>query len=142
MGKCKEESAAKRCRARRSDWCCFREWPGTLGRAVALKNNSEVRRPKGSSFFIELFDGAGGAGWGWLVRGIGEVTAAGAHLVALVVGNLDADFVVAAVQDVVRWKISDGILIAKLVADVLERLIQVIHVIGEKRAAAGFFSEV
>ena len=55
--------------------------------------------------------------------------------------DFDADLVVAAVENVIVRKIGDRILIAQLVADVLERLIQIIHVIGIKGAAAGFFRE-
>src|SRR5256885_1072291 len=73
--------------------------------------------------------------------GAGEVAAARADLVALVFGHFDADLMVAAIEDVVRWKIGDGILVAKFVADVLERLIEIVHVIRKKRAAAGFFGE-
>src|SRR6266446_4804733 len=71
--------------------------------------------------------------------GAGEIPAARAHLIALMIGHFDADFVVAAVEDVVRRQIGDGILVAQFVADVLERLVQIVHVIRKKRAPAGFF---
>ena len=58
------------------------------------------------------------------------------------VGHFDADFVVSSIEYVVRWKISDGILVAKFVADILERLIQIVHVIREKGSAPGFFRQL
>ena len=71
-----------------------------------------------------------------------EIPAARAHLVALVFGHFDADFVVAAIEDVVRREIRKGILVAQLVADILERLVQIVHVIGKERAAAGFLNKL
>src|SRR5207245_9308928 len=70
------------------------------------------------------------------------VSAASAHLIAFVVRHFEPDFVIAAIKHVIRGLISDGILVAKLVADVLKRLVEIIHVIREKRAPAGFFGKV
>src|SRR5437588_10262263 len=72
----------------------------------------------------------------------GKISPPRAHLVALVIRHFDANWVITAVEDVVRGLISDGILIAKLVADVLKRLVEIVDVIREKRAAAGFIREV
>ena len=73
--------------------------------------------------------GAGGGG-GFVARvvagggvGSGVVAAACANLVALVVGRVDADAVIFAVERGVGGNVRDGVLIAELVADVLERLV-------------------
>src|SRR5258707_2616954 len=71
-----------------------------------------------------------------------KIAAAGANLVAVVVGEFDFYFVVAAVGNKIGGAVGDGVLIAKLGADVLERLIQVINVIREKSTAAGFVREI
>src|ERR1700739_4655833 len=71
-----------------------------------------------------------------------EITAASADLVAIAVGEFDFYFVVAAVGNKVGGAVGDGVLIAKFVADVLKRLIQVVNVIGKKSAAAGFVREI
>src|ERR671922_1844833 len=63
------------------------------------------------------------------------VSAARAHLVALVVGHFKADSVIPPIQHVIRWLISDRILVTQFVADVLERLVEIVHVIREERAA-------
>ncbi len=55
------------------------------------------------------------------------------------VGRFDADFVVAAIYNVIGGAVGDGVFVPQFVTDVLERLIQIIHVVREKRAAAGFF---
>src|ERR1043166_2851268 len=74
--------------------------------------------------------------------GSGEVTATSAHLVAATIGEFNFDAVVFSVSDEIGWAISDGVLIAQFVADVLERLVQVVDVIGKKGAAAGFFTKI
>src|SRR5260370_11986443 len=71
-----------------------------------------------------------------------EIAAARAHLVALMVGHFDADFVVPAIDNVIRRKISDRILVAQLVADVLERLVQIIDMRRKKTARAPFISQL
>ena len=84
-------------------------------------------------------------GWrrfGRVGAGLGEVAAAGADLVAIVVGNFDFDAVIFAVGHEIGRAVGDGVLIAKFVADVLERLIEIVHVVGKKSAAAGFFREI
>ena len=48
---------------------------------------------------------------------------------------------VAAIHNVVRGKVGDGILVAQFVADVLKRLVQIVDVIRKKRAASGFLGE-
>ena len=58
------------------------------------------------------------------------------------VGDFDANLVIAPVQNIIYGSIRDGILIAELVADVLKRLVEIIDVIGKKRAAAGLFRKV
>ena len=70
------------------------------------------------------------------------VSAARAHLVTLVIRHFDTDFVVAPIQHVVGGLIGDGILVAQLVPNVLEGLVQIVDVIGEKRAPTGLFREV
>src|SRR5262245_2980458 len=57
-------------------------------------------------------------------------------------GNFDLDAVVFSVCDEIGRAVGDGVLIAQFVADVLERLIEIVHVVGEKGAATGFFGEV
>ena len=54
------------------------------------------------------------------------------------VGRFDADFVVLAIYKVVGGAVSDGVLVAQLVSDVLERLISIIHVVRKKSPASGF----
>src|SRR5579885_2871870 len=89
-----------------------------------------------------LLDGAGGT----LLRRSGVssrvIAAARAHLVALVVGHFDANAVIAAIDDIVCGSVGDRVLIAELVADILEGLVQVVHVIGKERAASGFLGDV
>src|SRR6201987_12478 len=86
--------------------------------------------------------------WGGSWRGVGggrarfcEITAASADLVAIAIGEFNFYFVVTAVGNKVGRAVGDGVLIAKFVADVLKRLIQIVNVIGEKSAAAGFVRE-
>jgi len=55
--------------------------------------------------------------------GAGEITAARVRAETFVLRHLDADLVVLAVENVVLRNVGDGILVAQLVADVLERLI-------------------
>src|SRR5258707_11128201 len=74
--------------------------------------------------------------------GLGEISATGAYLVTLVVGHLDADAVILAVQLIVVGDIRDGVLIAQLVADVLERLVEIVDVVRKERASAGLFRHV
>src|SRR5579859_3859606 len=95
---------------------------------------------KRARFIVPLPGGGGGVGD--VGVGFGEVAAAGADLVALVIGDFDADFVVLAVEDVVGGDVGDGVLVAEFVADVLEGLVEVVDVIGIEGAAAGFFGEV
>src|SRR5580704_6368450 len=74
--------------------------------------------------------------------GLRKVAAARADLVALVLGNFNADAVVAAVENVVRRNVGNGILIAKFIANILEGLIQIIHVIRKESAPAGIVRQV
>ena len=48
---------------------------------------------------------------------------------------------ITAIRHVVRRHVRDGVLVAELVANVLEGLIQIVHVIGEKRAPTGFLGK-
>src|SRR5712691_13564826 len=90
-----------------------------------------------------LLCGAGGIDVGGdVVVGFGELAAASADLVAIVFGDLDADFVVLAVDDIIGGDVGDGVLVAELVADILEGLIEVVDVIGEEGAAAGFLGDI
>src|SRR5580698_10691924 len=86
------------------------------------------------------------AGRAWLratfAIGAGKIPAACAYLVALVVGHFDANLVVAPVEDVVRGNVRNRILISQLVADILERLVQIIYVIRKKCTPPGFVGEV
>src|SRR5258708_39623216 len=75
-------------------------------------------------------------------RSVREIPAARAHLVALMFGHFDADLVVAAIQNVVRRKIREGILVAELVADVLELLVQIIVMLCNDSADSGFLAKV
>jgi hypothetical protein len=59
-------------------------------------------------------------------------------LIALVLGNIDLDVVVAAVEGVVGGIVGDGILIAKFFADVLEGLVEVVDVVRIERSTTGF----
>ena len=88
--------------------------------------------------------GPGGTGLPAIIFAISlsKVAAPRAHLVALVLWNFNADPVVTAVENVVRRDVGNGILIAKFVANILERLIQIIHVIRKERAATGFFGKI
>src|SRR5882762_11046655 len=72
--------------------------------------------------------------------GFGEIAAAGAHLIALVLRHFNADSVILAVILRMRRDVSDGVLIAQLVADVLEGLVEIVDVIREERAPARFIS--
>src|SRR6266481_7549237 len=88
------------------------------------------------------------AGWSWrrgILRGGGgggarfcKIAAAGADLIAIAIGKLDFDLVVAAVGYKVSRAVGDGVLISKFVADVLKRLIEIVDVVWEKSATAGF----
>src|SRR5438445_1341040 len=71
-----------------------------------------------------------------------KIAAARAYLVALVLGYFDADLVIAPVQDVIRRKVGDRILVAQLVADVLKGLVEIVDMVREKRPAASFFGKV
>ncbi len=92
---------------------------------------------------------AGGGGRRGILRGVGcggarfcKVAAAGADLVAIVVGEFDFDSVIAAIGDEIGRTVGDGVLISEFVADVLERLIEIVNVVGEKSAAAGFVRKI
>ena len=63
-------------------------------------------------------------------------------MIATVVRNFDFDAVIFAVCHEIGRAVSDGVLVAKFIADVLERLIKVVHVIRIKRPATGFFREI
>ena len=63
-------------------------------------------------------------------------------MVAIAVGEFDFDFVIAAIGHEIGRTVGDGVLISELVADVLERLIEVVDVVGEKSAAAGFVRKI
>ena len=90
-----------------------------------------------------LLCGAGGIDVGGdVVVGFGEIAAAGADLVALVFGDFDADLVVLAVDDIIGGDVGDGVLVAELVADVLEGLVEIVDVVGEEGAAAGFLGDI
>src|SRR5689334_13619114 len=84
----------------------------------------------------------GGCSWRTAGIGLGEIAAAGAHLVAFVLRYFDADSVVLAVKLRMRRDVGDGILIAQLVADVLEGLVEIVDVIRKECAAACFVSQV
>jgi len=71
-----------------------------------------------------------------------EIAAAGADLIAIVAGKFDFYFVVATVRDEIGRAVGDGVLITKFVADVLERLIEIVNVVWEKSPAAGFVREI
>src|SRR5712671_1687088 len=74
--------------------------------------------------------------------GLGEISATSTYLVTLVVGHLDADAVILAVQLVVVGDIRDGVLIAQLVADILKRLVEIIDMVRKESASAGLFRHV
>src|ERR1700746_2985440 len=61
-----------------------------------------------------------------------KIAAASANLIAIVIGEVDLDFVIAAIGDEIGWAVGDGVLISQFVADVLKRLIQIVNVIREK----------
>ena len=67
-----------------------------------------------------------------------EITAARADLVVFVLRNFDANFVITAVEGVIGGIVCHGILVAEFVADVLKRLIEIVHLIGEKSTPTGF----
>src|SRR5579863_5527329 len=79
-------------------------------------------------------------------RGIGvrprEIAATRSHLEALVIRGLDANAMIFAVQNGIRRNVRDGVLVAQFIANILERLIEIVHMIREKRPAAGFLSQV
>src|SRR5260370_7321654 len=77
-----------------------------------------------------LLDSAAGRVWCHWHIGVSarEIAAPRAHLVALVLGHFDADLVVAAIENVVRRKIGEGILVANFLADALARLLHTLHV--------------
>ena len=81
----------------------------------------------------------GGGGLSGIGVGASVVAAAGAYLIAVVLGDFDFDFVIAAVEGVVEGIVGDGILVAEFFANILERLIEIVDVVGEEGAAAGFF---
>src|SRR5690348_4119750 len=87
-----------------------------------------------------------GAGSGRSVRiaaiGLGKITAARAHLVALVIGDFHFDSVIASIENVIRGLIRNGILVAKLVADVLKGLVEIVDVVRKERAASRFFRQI
>jgi len=58
-----------------------------------------------------------------------------------VLGRFDVDFVVAAIEGVIRRVVRDGVLIAQFLADVLKRLIEIVHVIRKEGAAAGLLGQ-
>src|SRR5215472_2160417 len=70
------------------------------------------------------------------------IAAPRAHLITLVVGHFHANAVVASIEDVILRLIGNRILVAKLVADILKRLVEIIYVVGEECAAAGLFGKV
>src|SRR5262249_32770084 len=78
---------------------------------------------------------------GEILVGAREIAAAGAHLVALVIGRLDFNFVITPIEGMVRGVVRDGVLVAQFVADVLKRLVEIVHVIRIEGAAAGFLGE-
>src|ERR1700676_1804564 len=89
--------------------------------------------------------GGGGSGGGRGLRGGGwggEVPAAGADLVALVIGGFDADFVVAAVEDGVAGGVGEGGLVAEFVAHILEGDIEIVDMVGEEGTATGLAGEL
>src|SRR6266849_279320 len=71
-----------------------------------------------------------------------EIAAAGADLVALGFGVFGAYLVVLAVDDIIGGDVGDGVLVAELVADVLEGLVEIVDVVGEEGAAAGFLGDI
>jgi hypothetical protein len=64
------------------------------------------------------------------------------HLIPLVFGHFDANPVVAPIEHVVRRHVRNRILIPQLVANILERLIQIIYVIRKERPSSRFIREV
>src|SRR6185437_15288602 len=112
--------------------CCA---PTLVGQRLHLADRSQwgwgktkCRRDSGTCASLVVGGGGCGAsGGGWRVVagivagggvGFGVVAAAGADLVALVVGRVDADAMIFAVERRVGGDVRDRILIAKLVADV------------------------
>src|SRR5690242_5324071 len=89
---------------------------------------------------------AGGRGtlWRRLVQRVAScvIAAPRAHFVAVVVQHFHFDPVVLTVRNEVRGVVSNRILVTQFVADILERLIQIVHVIRKKRPAAGLFRQV
>ena len=63
-------------------------------------------------------------------------------MVAIAVGEFDFYFVVAAIGDEIGRTVGDGVLISEFVSDVLERLIEIVDVVWEKSAAAGFVGKI
>src|ERR1700716_4052788 len=58
------------------------------------------------------------------------------------VGRLNADFVVTAINNVIARAVSDGVLVAQFVTNVLEGLVKVVHMVREKSTAPGFFRQI
>src|SRR5256885_7666524 len=77
-----------------------------------------------------------------IVVGLGVVAAPRANLIALMFWNFDANLVIFAIELGMRGNVSDRVLIAQLVANVLEGLVQVIDVVRKERAPAGFLRYV
>ena len=104
--------------------------PTKAGTAVPCRYGLSASVSEKKLLFLAGRGGGAGGGRGVVARvvagggvGSGVVAAAGADLVALVVGGLDANAVIFAVERGVGWDVRDRILIAKFVADILERLV-------------------
>ena len=55
--------------------------------------------------------------------------------------HFNLDLVIPAVKGMGRSVVGDGILVAQFVADILKRLVQIVHVIRIESAASGFFRQ-
>ena len=129
-------------------WSRLHWWQARVG----LQKKEQRRKAGATQESLGLRKRRRLAGWGrrrGILRGVGggsarfcEIPATRADLVAIVIGKLDFYFVVAAIGDEIGRTVGDGVLISEFVADVLERLIEIVNVVGEKSAAAGFVRKI
>ena len=108
---------------------------------VGLQKNEQRRKAAATQESLGLRKWRRLAGWRGrrgILRGAGgggarfcEVPATRADLVAIVVGKLDFDFVVAAIRDEIGRTVGDGVLISEFVANVLERLIEIVNGVAD-----------
>ena len=63
-------------------------------------------------------------------------------MIAIVIWNIDFDPVIFSISDKIRRAVGDGVLIPEFVANILERLIEIVDVIGEEGAASSFLRQI